>query len=71
MLKQMSKTGSSLLLILRSNVVPDVDSDNREIVVLVHDHIEPFRRYSNLISGAFGQDLFAKMIKNKGDSSQR
>ena len=42
--EEVRKTGAPWLLVLRADVVPDVDGDDRAAVILVHDHIEPVRQ---------------------------
>ena len=39
-LEEVREARSTRLLVLRADVVPDVDRDNRTVVILVHDHIE-------------------------------
>ena len=40
-LEQVREPGAPGLLVLRADVVPDVDGDDRAVVILVHDHVEP------------------------------
>jgi hypothetical protein len=39
-LEQMCKTGAARLLVFRSDVIPDVDRDDRTVPILVDEHIE-------------------------------
>jgi hypothetical protein len=40
-LEQVGKAGAATHFVLRADVVPDVDRDDRRLVVLVNDHGEP------------------------------
>ena len=40
MLEQVRETGMSRMFVLRSDVVPDVDRDDRTRVILVQEHVE-------------------------------
>ena len=43
MLEEMGETGVSGLLVLRADVIPDVDGDDRTVVILVEEHVEAVR----------------------------
>ena len=43
-LEQVREAGASGTLVLRADVIPDVDGDHRQLMVLVHDDVEAVRR---------------------------
>jgi hypothetical protein len=43
-LEQMREAGSPGLLVLRTDVVPDVDGDDRTAAVLMEQHVEAVRQ---------------------------
>ncbi len=52
MLEQMRETGLAGRLVLRSDIVPDADRDDRRLAVLMHDHAQAVGKREGLVGDA-------------------
>ena len=52
-LEQVREAGAARPLVLGADVIPDVDRDDRAVVILVDDHVEPVGERLGVRQGMF------------------